>query len=126
MKNFNVANALVAFAHIILSEAGLDGRPTVTHAKVDTPATMPKGMPALRKAPGPSKVYVMVPGYDRKLFKAQTTSNRAVLDLIKESGKAGIAAGAIAAKGKINGKTVQSSVYHLRHMALIASQAPKA
>lgn len=89
-------------------------RGRATHAKMDVPSAST----AIYTSP---KVYRMVPGFDRKLAKGQTASNGQVLAAVRDAGKTGIAAGEIAKVTGVNGKTVQSCVYQLRHMGLIAS-----
>lgn len=100
-----------------------------SRAKTDTGirAALPRAAGSRLGVPiGPAKVYVAMPGYDRKLAKAQTAINGKVVQMVIAAGKAGIAARTVATKGHIKPKSVQSAMYALRHMGLVQSVPVKA
>lgn len=127
---------LQAAALVILEEVGWrpglpidpkalfgDGEPAPaaapTHAKTDG-ATVGRTAPTT-----PARVYVMAKGFDRKLANkligAKNGHGRVLAQLIDHKG--GLSGPQIATRAKMNGKTVQSSAYHLRHMGLIETVA---
>lgn len=69
----------------------------------------------------PTVIYRMKTGFDRKVANAQGGINGLVLAAIKDAGRGGITARQIAEGGNINPKSVQSSVYQMRHAHLIES-----
>jgi hypothetical protein len=71
----------------------------------------------------PGVVYKMRPGYDKAAYKHIAASGKigVVLQAVKDAGAKGIRAGDVATARNLNGKTVQSAMYHLRKSAMIDS-----
>lgn len=84
-----------------------------------TATTLPKKATVPINNVRPGVAYHVVTGFDKKLANKLSGSLKTTFDTIKASGKAGMRAADIASKASMNGKTVQSAVWHLRHSNLI-------